>query len=170
MRADEITMADIFKANGYATGLFFKWHLGDNYPFRPKDRGFEYVAWIKGGGTGQLPDYWGNNNNSASMWVNDKLVKMTDEDDGIEGAFITNFFMNRAMDFMEDNIENKKPFFAYIPFGTAHAPHVLPPDARKGVSAKTGTIENIDKNFGRLIKFLDDKGIAENTILIFTTE
>ena len=170
MRADEITMADIFKANGYATGLFFKWHLGDNYPFRPKDRGFEYVAWIKGGGTGQLPDYWGNTNRSASMWVNDSLVKMTDEDDGIEGAFTTNFFMDRAMDFMEDNIEKNKPFFAYIPLGTAHAPHVMPPDAREGVSAKTGTIENIDKNMGRLLKFLDDKGIADNTILVFTTD
>ncbi|MHA7944819.1 sulfatase-like hydrolase/transferase [Formosa sp. 3Alg 14/1] len=170
MRADEITMADIFKANGYATGLFFKWHLGDNYPFRPKDRGFDYVAWIQGGGTGQQPDYWGNTNNEAHMWVNDTLVEMKDEDDGIEGAFTTNFFMNRAMDFMEDNIEKNKPFFAYIPLGTAHAPHVLPPDAREGVSAKTGTIENIDKNMGRLMKFLDDKGIADNTILIFTTD
>ncbi|MFB9052700.1 sulfatase-like hydrolase/transferase [Formosa undariae] len=170
MRADEITMADIFKTNGYATGLFFKWHLGDNYPFRPKDRGFDYVAWIQGGGTGQQPDYWGNTNNESHMWVNDTLVEMTDEDDGIEGAFTTNFFMNRAMDFMEDNIEKNKPFFAYIPLGTAHAPHVLPPDAREGVSAKTGTIENIDKNMGRLMKFLDDKGIADNTILIFTTD
>ncbi len=170
MRADEITMADIFKANGYATGLFFKWHLGDNYPFRPKDRGFEYVAWIKGGGTGQQPDYWGNTNRNAHAWVNDKLVEMTDEDDGIEGAFTTNFFMNRAMDFMEENIQKKKPFFAYIPLGTAHAPHVMPPDARDGVKAQTGTIENIDKNMGRLIKFLDDKGIADNTIFIFTTD
>ncbi|MGJ8653187.1 MAG: sulfatase-like hydrolase/transferase [Opitutaceae bacterium] len=170
MRADEITMADIFKANGYATGLFFKWHLGDNYPFRPKDRGFEYVAWTKGGGTGQQPDYWGNTNQSASMWVNDVLVKMTDEDDGIEGAFTTNFFMNRAMEFIEENIKKNKPFFAYIPLATAHSPHVMPPDAREGVSAKTGTIENIDKNMGNLIKFLDDKGIADNTILIFTTD
>ncbi|WP_083194543.1 sulfatase-like hydrolase/transferase [Wenyingzhuangia fucanilytica] len=170
MRADEITMADIFKANGYATGLFFKWHLGDNYPFRPKDRGFEYVAWIKGGGTGQQPDYWGNTNNTAHYWVNDKLVEMKDEDDGIKGAFTTNTFMNRAMDFMDDNIKKEKPFFAYIPLGTAHAPHVLPPDAREGVSAKKGTIENIDKNFGRLIKYLEDRGIADNTILIFTTD
>ncbi|MDW7695865.1 sulfatase-like hydrolase/transferase [Flammeovirgaceae bacterium SG7u.111] len=170
LRADEITMADIFKANGYATGLFFKWHLGDNYPFRPKDRGFEYVAWTKGGGTGQLPDYWGNTNQSASMWVNDSLVKMVDEDDGIEGAFTTNFFISCAMDFMDENIQKNKPFFAYIPLATAHAPHVMPPDARSGVSAKTGTIENIDKNFGRLLKFLDDKGIADNTILIFTTD
>ncbi|MDV7139129.1 sulfatase-like hydrolase/transferase [Maribacter sp. TH_r10] len=170
MRADEITMADIFKANGYATGLFFKWHLGDNYPFRPKDRGFEYVAWIKGGGTGQQPDYWGNTNNAAHIWVNDTLVEMTDEDDGIKGAFTTNFFMNRAMDFMDENIKREKPFFAYIPLGTAHAPHVMPPDARDGVSAKTGTIENIDKNFGRLLQFLDDRGIADNTLLVFTTD
>ncbi|CAH8281484.1 arylsulfatase A-like enzyme [Mariniflexile fucanivorans] len=170
LRADEITMADIFKANGYATGLFFKWHLGDNYPFRPKDRGFEHVSWIQGGGTGQQPDYWGNTNQSASMWVDDKLVEMTDEDDGIEGAFTTNFFMNRTMDFIDENIKKNKPFFAYVPLGTAHSPHVLPPDAREGVSAKTGTIENIDKNFGRLLQFLEDKGIADNTIVVFTTD
>lgn len=170
MRADEITMADIFKENGYATGLFFKWHLGDNYPFRPKDRGFEYVAWIKGGGTGQLPDYWGNTNNHAKILVNDVLVDMTDEDDGIEGAFTTNFFFNRAFEFMDDNIKKEKPFFVYIPLGTAHAPHVSPPDARDGVNAKTGTIENIDKNMGRLLKYLDDRGIADNTILVFTTD
>ena len=170
MRADEITMADIFKENGYATGLFFKWHLGDNYPFRPKDRGFETVAWIKGGGTGQLPDYWNNTNNHAKILVNDELVEMTDEDDGIEGAFTTNFFFNRAFEFMEENIENGKPFFTYLPLATAHAPHVMPPDARPGVNAKTATIENIDKNMGRLMQFLDDKGIADNTILIFTTD
>ncbi|WP_373942890.1 sulfatase-like hydrolase/transferase [Polaribacter sejongensis] len=170
MRADEITMADVFKENGYATGLFFKWHLGDNYPFRPKDRGFEYVAWIKGGGTSQQPDYWDNTNNHANIWVNDSLVKMTDEDDGIKGAFTNNFFFNRAMEFMDANIEKKKPFFVYLPLGTAHAPHVTPPDARKGASAKTATIENIDKNMGRLMQYLDDRGIADNTILIFTTD
>jgi len=170
MRADEITMADVFKDSGYATGLFFKWHLGDNYPFRPKDRGFEYVAWIKGGGTGQLPDYWDNTNNHAKILVNDVLVDMTDEDDGIEGAFTTNFFFNRAFEFMDDNIKKEKPFFAYIPLGTAHAPHVSPPDTREGVNAKTGTIENIDKNMGRLLKYLDDRGIADNTILVFTTD
>ncbi|TXG39048.1 sulfatase-like hydrolase/transferase [Seonamhaeicola maritimus] len=170
LRKDEITMADVFNANGYATGLFFKWHLGDNYPFRPQDRGFEYVAWTKGGGTGQQPDYWGNTNNSASMWVNDSLVKMTDEDDGIEGAFTTNFFFNRAMEFMDDNIKKKKPFFAYIPTATAHGPHFSPPDAREDVRAFTGTVENIDKNMGRLMAFLDDRGIADNTILVFTTD
>ena len=170
LRADEITMADVFKHNGYATGLFFKWHLGDNYPFRPKDRGFDHVAWTKAGGVGQSPDYWGNMNTQANAWVNDKLVKMTDEDDGIPGAFTTNFFFNRAMEWIGDNVNQNKPFLAYIPTATAHGPHHFPPDAREGIDAMTATVENIDKNMGRLIKFLDDKGIADNTILIFMTD
>ena len=56
----ETTMADVFQADGYATGMFGKWHLGDNYPFRPHDRGFDEAFWHKGGGVGQLPDAWNN--------------------------------------------------------------------------------------------------------------
>lgn len=170
LRADEITMADIFKHNGYATGLFFKWHLGDNHPFRPKDRGFEHVVWTKAGGVGQTPDFWGNMNTRASVWVNDELVEMRDEDDGIEGAFTTNFFFNRAMEWMESNVRLDRPFFAYIPTATAHDPHHFPPDARDGIDAKSATVENIDKNMGRLLGFLDEQGIADNTILVFTTD
>ena len=58
LRANEVTMADIFKANGYKTALFGKWHLGDNYPFRPHDRGFEVALYHGGGGVSQTPDYW----------------------------------------------------------------------------------------------------------------
>ena len=56
----EVTMADVFSASGYRTGIFGKWHLGDNYPFRPQDRGFGEVLVHGGGGVGQGPDYWGN--------------------------------------------------------------------------------------------------------------
>ena len=170
MSADEITMPEVFKHNGYATGLFWKWHLGDNYPFRPKDRGFDHVVWTKGGGVGQSPDYWGNMQTGLHCWINDELVEMQDEDDGIEGSFSTNFFFSRAMEWMEVKAEEKKPFFAYIPTATVHDPFHLPPDAREGVDAKVGSIENIDKNMGRLLKFLEEKGLAENTILVFTTD
>lgn len=172
LRSNEITMADIFKKNGYATGIYNKWHLGDNYPFRPKERGFEDVVIHLGGGIGQQADYFGNSNVMPSTYfVNDKPVQLTDEDDGIEGAFSTNFFFTYAMKFIEKNANEKKPFFAYIPTNTAHGPHLhSPPDAREGISVRTATIENIDKNMGQLIKFLDDKGIADNTILIFTTD
>ena len=55
------TMADIFAANGYRTGMFGKWHLGDNFPFAPHYRGFDEALCHRGGGIGELPDFWGNN-------------------------------------------------------------------------------------------------------------
>ena len=168
LRGDEITIADVFKHNGYSTGMVGKWHLGDNYPFRPKDRGFQYVAWTKGGGVGQQPDYWGNMHHAAHYWVNDALVKMTDEDDELKGAFVTNSMFNRAFEFMEDSKRNDKAFFLYLPTAAAHSPWPKAPgDAREGLGAKPATVENIDKNVGRLVQFLDDKKLADNTILIF---
>lgn len=171
LRNDEITIADVFKHNGYATGMVGKWHLGDNYPFRPRDRGFEYVAWTKGGGVGQQPDYWGNMHHDAHYWVNDTLVRMTDEDDGLKGAFLTNSMFNRAFEFMEATQKQNKPFFLYLPTAAAHSPWPKAPgDARHGLAAKPATVENIDKNVGRLVSFLDDTGLADSTILIFFTD
>jgi len=73
LRTNEVTMADVFKANGYRTALFSKWHLGDSYPFRPKDRGFDHVVMIHGGGIDQQHDYWGNRNTIPCMlYVNDQ--------------------------------------------------------------------------------------------------
>ena len=63
LRQDEWSLADAFSGAGYRTGLFGKWHLGDNYPYRPQDRGFDEVATHGGGGIGNTPDYWGNNYN-----------------------------------------------------------------------------------------------------------
>ena len=60
LRQDETTIADFFKAAGYRTGMFGKWHLGDNYPFHPHNRGFDTVVYHGGGGVHQTPDYWGN--------------------------------------------------------------------------------------------------------------
>ena len=60
LRHNEVTMADVFRSNGYRTGMFGKWHLGDNYPFRPHNRGFEEALYHGGGGISQTPDYWGN--------------------------------------------------------------------------------------------------------------
>ena len=57
---DETTLADLFRAGGYRTGMFGKWHLGDNYPYRPTDRGFDVAVHHGGGGVTQTPDIWGN--------------------------------------------------------------------------------------------------------------
>lgn len=70
LREDEVTLGQIFKDNGYATGMFGKWHLGDNYPYRPEDRGFTEVMRHGGGGVGQTPDYWNNAYFDGSYWHN----------------------------------------------------------------------------------------------------
>ena len=61
LKEDMTTIADVFSQNGYETGIFGKWHLGENYPFRPMDRGFKESIVHGGGGVGQSPDFWGNN-------------------------------------------------------------------------------------------------------------
>lgn len=171
LRADEVTIADVFRANGYRTALFGKWHLGDNHPFRPRDRGFEHVVMFRGGGVDQQPDYWGNRNVAPSMiYENDCLVPLVDDDDGIAGAFSTNHFTSRAIDYMRDRAQTAEPFFAYIAYNVAHAPQDMPPDARPGIDARAATIENFDKNIGRLLQFLDESRLAANTLLIFFTD
>ena len=60
LHQEEKTMADVFSKEGYKTGMFGKWHLGDNYSFLPEQRGFETTFYHKGGGVGQTPDYWLN--------------------------------------------------------------------------------------------------------------
>ena len=72
MAGGELTLAEIFKANGYRTGMFGKWHLGDNYPLRPEDQGFHYVVRHGGGGVGQGPDWWGNDYFDDTYWRNGK--------------------------------------------------------------------------------------------------
>ena len=75
IRENEVTMGQIFKDAGYATGMFGKWHLGDNYPYRPEDRGYTEVLRHGGGGVGQTPDYWDNAYFDGSYWHNGSRLR-----------------------------------------------------------------------------------------------
>jgi len=166
LRRDEITMADVFAASGYATGCFGKWHLGDTYPFRPQDRGFQEVLVHGGGGVGQTPDYFGNDYFDDTYFHNGRPEK--------QSGFCTDVWFDAAMKFIEANKD--RPFFAYIPTNAAHGPYRAPEKylkmyAGKRVSAGFyGMITNIDDNMARLRDKLKQLGLEENTILIFTTD
>jgi len=168
LRQNEVTIADIFKANGYRTGMFGKWHLGDNYPFRPHDRGFEVALFHGGGGVSQTPDYWGNDYFDDTYFRNGKPEPFT--------GYCTDVWFDEAMKFIEENKE--RPFFCYIPTNAPHGPYNvadsysspyrgLIPDYRANFY---GMITNIDDNMGRLRAKLKELGIEENTILIFMTD
>ncbi|MFC5049200.1 arylsulfatase [Rubritalea spongiae] len=167
---DEVVLPEVFAANGYATGMFGKWHLGDNYPFRPMDRGFHEVVRHGGGGIGQGPDYWGNDYFDDSYWHNGEMK-------AYEG-YCTDVFFDEAMRFIEENKE--KPFFCYVSTNAPHAPLNVPqkyydiykdvPELDDKVKRFYGMITNIDDNMKRLEDKLEELGLRENTILIFMTD
>ena len=169
LRGDEVTMADVFGASGYQTGIFGKWHLGDNYPSRPEDRGFTESLVHGGGGVGQTPDFWGNDYTDDTYWHNGTPTPC-------EG-YCSDVFFSAAMDFAQES--GDEPFFAYVPLNAAHTPYNIAdewvqPYRDAGLEARLarfyGIITNIDWNMGRLMDKLDELGIADDTILIFMTD
>lgn len=169
IRENEVTLAQHLADGGYATGMFGKWHLGDNYPFRPEDRGFQEVLRHGGGGVGQTPDYWNNAYFDGSYFHNSKP-------EAVEG-FCTDVFFRYAQEFIQANKDSGKPFFAYIatnaPHGPMHAPEkysALYPDLSEKDANYYGMITNIDDNVGQMRAFLKAEGIEDNTIFIFCTD
>lgn len=166
---DEVLLSQIFAQNGYINGMFGKWHLGDNYPFRPEDRGFHEVVRHGGGGVGQGPDYWNNDYFDDTYWHNGKMEEYK--------GYCTDVFFDNALDFIEDNKD--RPFFCYIATNAPHSPLNVPEeylrkydnaDIPENMKRFYGMITNIDDNFLRLEQKLDELGLTDNTILIFTTD
>jgi arylsulfatase A-like enzyme len=169
--SEELTMAEVFKLNGYRTAMFGKWHLGDNAPMRPMDQGFDHVVWHKGGGVGQGPDYFGNDYFDDTYEVNGVKTKF-------EG-YCTDIWFNETMKFVDDAKENDKPFFVYLATNAPHGPFIVDEKYSKpyqdlGVPGQAapfyGMIANIDENLGKLRSYLDEQGLSENTLLIYTTD
>ena len=169
MHPDELTMAEVFKANGYATAMIGKWHLGDNFPFRPQDQGFDHTVCHLGGGVGNGPDYWGNDYFDDTYLANGEWKKF----DG----YCTDVWFREATQFVEANRD--KPFFLYLSTNAPHGPyHVADsysaPYRAAGMPNEManfyGMISNIDENVGKFRERLGELGLAENTLLIFMTD
>jgi len=192
MASSEVTIAEMLKQSGYATGIFGKWHLGDNYPMRPCDQGFDESLIHLTGGMGQPGDITTYLRNDSSyfnpvLWHNGKQEKYK--------GYCSDIFASRAIEFIEMN--RNKPFFCYLSFNAPHTPLQVPDeyykiyrdiDPSKGFENDTrpfpqmsekdkedarrvyAMVTNIDDNVGRLLKKLDEKGIAANTVVIFMTD
>ncbi|MEM7381482.1 MAG: sulfatase-like hydrolase/transferase, partial [Bacteroidota bacterium] len=107
-----IILPEIFKANGYQTAIFGKWHLGDNYPSRPSDRGFDIAVQHSAGGVGELSDYWGNN-------YFDDVYLRNNQAEQFEG-YCTDIWFDEAINFIEE--KKNQPFFLYLPTNAPHHP------------------------------------------------
>lgn len=167
---DELLLPEVLAENGYVNGMFGKWHLGDNYPFRPEDRGFHEVVRHGGGGISQGPDYWRNDYFDDHYWHNGEPKPYK--------GYCTDVFFDEALSFIETNQE--KPFFLYLSTNAPHAPYNVPmdyydiykdvPELSDRFKRFYGMITNIDDNMKRLEDKLSALDLREDTILIFMTD
>lgn len=182
LRPELPTMGDLYSAAGYATGLFGKWHLGANFPFRPEDRGFQETVWFPSSHIGSVPDYWGND------YFDDTYIH-NGQPQAYQG-YCADVFFNEALNFMKGAADRDQPFLAYIATNTPHGPlrakqadrdalatrlaapqfDHLKPALKQRLAQYLGMVRNIDTNMGRLLEFLEREGLRENTILVFLTD
>lgn len=169
LRASETTMADVFKASGYRTGAFGKWHLGSNYPYRPMDRGFDEWLGHGDGGTGTTDDWFDNDRVNDYYWHNGERIK--------KDGYAPDVFFNAAINFIKE--DEKEPFFVYLATYLPHSPHTVPDTSMvekyKGIIPDNvayffAGIDRIDRNIGKLRQALEESGKADNTILIFMSD
>jgi arylsulfatase len=169
LRRELPTLAGAFAAAGYRCGQFGKWHLGDNYPYRPQDRGFHEVIWYPSSHIGSAPDFWNNHYFDDTYNHNGRREKFR--------GYTTDVFFNEAMKWMRARAAAGERFFCYLATAAAHAPLFVPRTYRERYAGQEdrlarffGMIANIDDNMGRLESFLRETGLRENTILIFLTD
>lgn len=192
MATSEFTIAEMLKLAGYNTGIFGKWHLGDNYPSRPNDQGFDESLMHLSGGMGQVGDFttWFQGDSSyfdPILWHNGKQEKY-------EG-YCSDIFAEQAISFIEKN--RQSPFFCYLSFNAPHTPLQVPDkfyqkynniDPSEGFSGDHkfnrlmsekdkedarkvyAMVSNIDDNLGKLFDKLDELKISQNTLVIFMTD
>ena len=170
------TVADVLKTAGYTTGIFGKWHLGDDDEYQPDQRGFDEVFIHGAGGIGQR--FPGTQGAVPGTSYFDPIIRHNGTFVKTDG-YCTDVFFQQALGWMKEKSDEKEPFFAYLATNAPHSPYIAPDDyatlykdeeSNKDSATFFGMITNIDDNMGLLMKKLEDWGIEENTLLIFMTD
>ena len=178
IREREWLLPEALAAAGYRTAMFGKWHLGDNAPYRPQDRGFQTTVAHAGGGIGQQPDAWGNDYFDDTYLAN-----------GVPTAFegyCTDVWFDQAESFIREHTTSAphQPFFCYLALNAPHSPYNVPAayyekyrDAHANgrplpdhAARFYGMIDHLDGRFGGLDRTLHELGLSDNTVLIFMTD
>tara|TARA_B100000959_G_scaffold286151_1_gene363587 strand:+ start:2852 stop:4687 length:1836 start_codon:yes stop_codon:yes gene_type:complete len=165
------TLPEVLRDAGYNTAMVGKWHLGDTYPFRPQDQGFDHVLIHGGGGVGQAPDYWGNTQFDDTYFLNGESRHYP--------GFVTDVWFDEAIDYVRKNAGGDEPFFLYVSTNAPHRPWRAPEEyiapyrelgLEDGMAKFYAMITNLDDNMARLRAAMREVDIEDNTILMFMTD
>jgi arylsulfatase A len=166
MRGEEVTIAELLRDAGYATGCFGKWHNGGNWPYHPNAQGFDEFVGFCGG---HWNDYF------------DPILERNGTSFQAQG-FIADIITDYAIEFIEREHEaDERPFFCYVPYNTPHTPASVPVDKWRQWADRTDVedpfsramyalVENVDDNMGRLLAKLEELEILDDTVFIFLTD
>ncbi len=169
MDPNEITLAQVLRDHGYTTGIFGKWHLGDSYPMRAVDRGFEEAVVHNGGGLRQPANIGRDSYFDPDLMHNGVLERYQ--------GYCTDIYADAAIDFIRRH--QSHPFLCYLATNAPHDPlevaerwagpyrHAGMPD---GIARLYGMVENIDWNVGRVLAALDQLSLAPRTIVLFASD
>ena len=171
------TVAEVLRTAGYRTGIFGKWHLGDEPAYRPDQRGFEETFIHGCGGIGQsypgsCGDAPGNTNFNPVILHNGVFEKTN--------GYCTDVFFSQATEWMSKvkRSDPHRPFFALITPNAPHTPLDVPAEYEQLYAGRVppntakffGMIHNIDENIGRLLAMLRDTGVERETLVIFMSD
>jgi len=179
MALSTTTIAQVLQKAGYSMGIFGKWHLGDEEPYQPHNRGFDEVFIHGAGGIGQAydcscadaPPNQENRYFDNVIRHNGKFVKTK--------GFCTDVFFQAALGWIKKRKDTGQPFFAYITPNAPHGPMIAPEKYKRpfleagydeNTAGRYGMIVNIDDNIGVLMQKMDDWRLHRNTLLIFMTD
>jgi len=170
------TIAEVLKPAGYLSGYFGKWHLGDEAEYQPEKRGFDQVFIHGAGGIGQRcpgsgSDVPGNSYFDPVFKENGTFVKTK--------GYCTNVLFQATLGWIKEVKDNDQPFFALLSPNAPHSPFIAPPAYQKkfedlgfnkGPAGFYGMIEHLDSQMGLLFQKIEEWGLAENTLIIFTSD
>ena len=170
LHKDEKTLPQFLKPHGYHSAIFGKWHLGFSYPYRPQDRGFDEVFVHGGGGVGQMEDYFGNSLFDTTFIHNGQVSPSK--------GYCTDVLFDRAMDYVEAKHKAKQPFFCFVSTPVTHSPHHGPKELvaqlkSEGIQGNVqlyAQVQNLDANIGRMMKKIEELGLADDTILVYASD
>lgn len=188
LRRELPTLGNVFAEAGWSTGLFGKWHLGDTWPYRPQDRGFQESVWFPSSHIGSVPDQWQND------YFDDTYVHNGHRK--VYSGYTTDVLFDEAMSWMKREAEAERPFVCCLATAAAHQPHYVPqkylapvrnalqaarnnlpsfaseltPDTEEQLIRFLAMCANIDENTGRLEQFLTEQKLRDNTVVVFLTD